>query len=138
MISTRFVTIIINKKRTFWIEDFTALEDHRVKIKENEIRNKYLDLVWELGPCLRKKTNYEAVIVTLIVYSYTKLLQIKIFSKWYFKKKHLNLSDLIWLRNEPSDFSFIIFTYPSARTGYDTRSILKQSLTGLNSEFSFS
>ena len=32
----------------------------------------------------------------------------------------------------------IIFTNPSARAGYDTRSIFKQSLTGLNSEFSFS
>ena len=32
---------------------------------------------------------------------------------------------------------FIIFTTPSARAGYDTRSIFKQSLTGLNSEFSF-
>ena len=31
-----------------------------------------------------------------------------------------------------------IFTNPSARTGYDIRSILKRSLTGLNSEFSFS
>ena len=27
---------------------------------------------------------------------------------------------------------------PSARAGYDTRSVFKQSLTGLNSEFSFS
>ena len=27
---------------------------------------------------------------------------------------------------------------PSAREGYDTRSIFKRSLTGLNSEFSFS
>ena len=33
---------------------------------------------------------------------------------------------------------FFIFTNPSARAGYDTRSILKQSLTGLNSEFSLS
>ena len=32
----------------------------------------------------------------------------------------------------------IIFTKPSARTGYDTRWIFKRSLTGLNSEFSFS
>ena len=32
----------------------------------------------------------------------------------------------------------IIFSNPSARVGYDTRSIFKQSLTGLNSEFSFS
>ena len=31
-----------------------------------------------------------------------------------------------------------IFTDPSARPGYDTRSIFKRSLTGLNSEFSFS
>ena len=35
-------------------------------------------------------------------------------------------------------FIFILFTNPSARAGYDTRSIFKQSLTGLNSEFSFS
>ena len=34
--------------------------------------------------------------------------------------------------------TFIIFTNPSARAGYDTRSIFKRSLTGLNSEYSFS
>ena len=33
---------------------------------------------------------------------------------------------------------FVLFTNPSARAGYDTRSIFKRSLTGLNSEFSFS
>ena len=32
----------------------------------------------------------------------------------------------------------VLFTNPSARTGYDTRSIFKRSLTGLNTEFSFS
>ena len=32
----------------------------------------------------------------------------------------------------------ILFTNPSARAGYDTRSIFKRSLTDLNSEFSFS
>ena len=32
----------------------------------------------------------------------------------------------------------IIFTNPSTRAGYDTRSIYKQRLTGFNSEFSFS
>ena len=31
----------------------------------------------------------------------------------------------------------IIFNNPSAQAGYDTRSIFKRSLTGLNSEFSF-
>ena len=30
-----------------------------------------------------------------------------------------------------------VFTNPSACAGYDTRSIFKRSLTGLNSEFSF-
>ena len=34
--------------------------------------------------------------------------------------------------------SFIIFTNPSARAGYDTRSSFKRSFTGLNSEFFFS
>ena len=34
--------------------------------------------------------------------------------------------------------SLFIFTNPSARAGYNTRSIFKRSLTGLNSEFSFS
>ena len=32
----------------------------------------------------------------------------------------------------------VLFTNPSARAGYDTRSIFKRSLTGLNSELSFS
>ena len=32
----------------------------------------------------------------------------------------------------------VLFTNPFARAGYDTRSIFKRSLTGLNSEFSFS
>ena len=39
----------------------------------------------------------------------------------------------------PLEFIIIIlFTNPSARAGYDTRSVFKRSLTGLNSEFSFS
>ena len=37
-----------------------------------------------------------------------------------------------------SSFPSILFTNPSARAGYDTKSIFKWSLTGLNSEFSFS
>ena len=39
----------------------------------------------------------------------------------------LNISDL-----------FTIFTNPSARAGYDTRSIFKRSLAGVNSDFSLS
>ena len=37
-----------------------------------------------------------------------------------------------------AEFVKVLFTNPSARAGYDTRSIFKRSLTGLNSEFSFS
>ena len=36
------------------------------------------------------------------------------------------------------DIKISIFTNPSARAGYDSRSIFKRSLSGLNSEFSFS
>ena len=46
-----------------------------------------------------------------------------------------------WSNNStilPTWVEIIIFTNPSARAGYDTRSIFKRSLTGLNSEFSFS
>ena len=43
-----------------------------------------------------------------------------------------------WPRGEMLYFSMILFTNPSARAGYDTRSVFKRSLTGLNSEFSFS
>ena len=38
----------------------------------------------------------------------------------------------------PINTCMVLFTNPSARAGYDTRSIFKRSLTGLNSEFSFS
>ena len=34
--------------------------------------------------------------------------------------------------------AIFIFTSPSLRAGYDTRSIFKQSLTDFNSELSFS
>ena len=37
----------------------------------------------------------------------------------------------------PND-SIILFTNPSAQAGYDTRPVFKRSLTGFNSEFSFS
>ena len=52
-------------------------------------------------------------------------------------KKQLNKQQ----SNQNNDLilqTLIIPTNPSARAGYDTRSILKRFLTGLNSEFSFS
>ena len=41
-------------------------------------------------------------------------------------------------RQKHVHYYILIFTNPSAWAGYDTRSIFKRSLTGLNSEFSFS
>ena len=43
-----------------------------------------------------------------------------------------------WKRIEHNNVYKSIFTNISARGGYDTRLIFKRSLTGLNSEFSFS
>ena len=45
-----------------------------------------------------------------------------------------------WFYGMSTVFNFMsfIFNNPSARTENDTRSIFKRSLTGLNSEFSFS
>ena len=46
---------------------------------------------------------------------------------------------LAYVHKDTQTFSniLILFTNPSTRAGYDTRSTFKQSLTGLNSEFSF-
>ena len=44
---------------------------------------------------------------------------------------------LEFLESDPFEF-MILFTNPSVRAGYDTRTIFKRSLTGLNSVFSFS
>ena len=44
----------------------------------------------------------------------------------------------VWQKRVGKLRAVIIFTNPLARAGYDTRSIFKRSLTGLNSELSFS
>ena len=49
----------------------------------------------------------------------------------------LFISNDINFTETPCTSQTILFTNPSARAGYDTRSIFKRSLTGLNSEFSF-
>ena len=54
----------------------------------------------------------------------------------YTYKEHLVLSNPF--SSKAMGSSMVLFTDPSARAGYDTRSIFKRSLTGLNSEFSFS
>ena len=49
----------------------------------------------------------------------------------------LNVTTKANMQNSVDKF-LILFTNPSARAGYDTRSIFKWSLTGFNTEFSFS
>ena len=51
-----------------------------------------------------------------------------------------NRDIFVWHYNKISQQDNQKFHYPylPTRAGYDTRSIFKQSLTGLNSEFSFS
>ena len=61
--------IIINKKkRTCRIVDFAVLADHRVKLKECEKRDKYLDLARELKKlCNMKVTIIPNVIGALVI-----------------------------------------------------------------------
>ena len=69
-------------------------------------------------------------------------------SRWTIGRSGERASGIIWRwqYNDLERFSakgvgkisVILFTNPSARAGYDTRSIFKRSLTGFNSDFSFS
>ena len=52
------------------------------------------------------------------------------------KIRHMNYLELSDTNESPNPDQ-ILFTNPSARAGYDTRSIFKRSLTGLNSGFFF-
>ena len=57
------------------------------------------------------------------------------------RKTVLKNNDSIWIKTGLDNFdvpmSGSYLPNPSARAGYDTRSIFKRSLTGFNSEFSF-
>ena len=56
--------MIINKiKKTYKIVDFAVLADHRVKLKKNEKKNKYLDLAREL----KKLWNIKVTIIPFII-----------------------------------------------------------------------
>ena len=54
------------------------------------------------------------------------------------EKSPRDLKRLVVTQSSVKDHQLTIFTNPSSRVGYDTRSVFKRSLTGLNSEFSFS
>ena len=71
--------------------------------------------------------SYLSICLSITVFSYLSIyLSISVYS-------HLS----IYL-SQSIHIYLSIFTNPSARAGYDTRSIFKRSLTGLNSQFSFS
>ena len=56
--------IIINKKkRTCKIVHFTVPADHRIKLKECEKKDKYLDLDWEL----KKLRNMQVTIMPFLI-----------------------------------------------------------------------
>ena len=56
---------------------------------------------------------------------------------WNDMVKHM-MSESSKLTQKECKSRYAYLPNPSARAGYDTRSIFKWSLTGLNSEFSFS
>ena len=50
LISARRLNIVmVRKKRTCRPVDFNVPDEHMVKLMENEKRDKYLDLAWELN-----------------------------------------------------------------------------------------
>ena len=55
--------IITNKKKNCKIIDFADLADHRIKLKEYEKKNKYLDLAREL----KKPWNMKVMIVPIVI-----------------------------------------------------------------------
>ena len=52
------------KKRTCKIEDFAVPADHRIKLKESEKKDKYLDLVKELK---KKLWNMKVTIIPIVI-----------------------------------------------------------------------
>ena len=66
LISTRRPNLIVinnRKKRTCKIVDFAVLADHRIKLKEKEKKDKYLDLAREL----KKLWNMKVTIIPIVI-----------------------------------------------------------------------
>ena len=51
------------KKRTCWTVDFAVLADHRIKLKESEKKDKYLDLAREF----KKLWNMKVTIILILI-----------------------------------------------------------------------
>ena len=77
-----------------------------------------------------------AITFSLDCYHWGKLLTLlspQLWVKWY----HYFPATRIAFNLKSQIRKYPYLTNPSARAGYDTRSIFKRSLTGLNAEFSF-
>ena len=134
----------------------------RVKIKEGDKKEKYLDLVrklrrpWNmrvtvipivfgaLGKGPKKKWNCkswiaETIRTTALSYLPNPSARAGYVTRSIFKRRG-------WVNSTKRFYSMVfqswiyiyIFTNPSARAGYDTRSIFLRSLTGLNSDIMLS
>ena len=103
--------------------EFPVPAKHKAKLKESEKKDKSLDLAREL----KKLSNMKVTVIPII------FIALGTVTKGLFK----GLEDLE-IRTRLVTIQTIFTTPPPARAGYDTRSIFKRSLTGLNSEFSFS
>ena len=57
------LVIVTKRKRTYQTVDFTVLGEHRIKIKENEKREKYLDLTRELKKLLTMKVTVIPIVI---------------------------------------------------------------------------
>ena len=85
---------------------------------------------------------YIYIYIYMCVYMYIYIIIIIIsYSQHESPWRSLPLVSIIHISRETCKAIFCIgtlFTNPCARAGYETRAIFKRSLTGLNSEFSFS
>ena len=63
LISARWPDLIISKKRICRIVDFALAADHRIKLKECEKKDKYLDLAREL----KKLWNMTVTIIPIVI-----------------------------------------------------------------------
>ena len=53
----------INKKRNCKIVDFAVPADHRIKLKEYEKKDKYLDLTWELKKLWNMRVTIKPIVI---------------------------------------------------------------------------
>ena len=65
LISDRIPDLIMikKKKRTYKIVDFAIPTDHKIKLKECEKKDKYIDLAWKL----KKLWNMQVTVIPILI-----------------------------------------------------------------------